>query len=181
MLQGISDATNIGIYHAVTTKISKQKNSNISNNDNNNNSNNKNKSNNFNRNSIDFTKIGHQLFLYSKSAPAGISDFHKMCIAVMKMYCSKQKPIFINVNSRVLTMMQWTNSVNVTLEKYAPSKARSTRANQAPYMNRKLNKEIMKRSRRRNKFLNNKSNLDRKTNKEIMWLAYREKKKRILW
>ena len=25
MLQGISDATNIGIYHAVTTKISKQK------------------------------------------------------------------------------------------------------------------------------------------------------------
>ena len=38
--------------------------------------------------------------------PAGISDFHKMCITVMKMYCSKQKPIFINVNSRVLTMMQ---------------------------------------------------------------------------
>ena len=25
MLQGISDATNIGIYHTVTTKISKQK------------------------------------------------------------------------------------------------------------------------------------------------------------
>ena len=30
----------------------------------------KNKSNNFNINSIDFTKIGHHLFLHSKSAPA---------------------------------------------------------------------------------------------------------------
>ena len=70
MLQGISDATNIGIYHAVTTKISKQKkNSNISNNDNSNNNNNKNKSNNFNINSIENTKIVHHLFLNSKSAP----------------------------------------------------------------------------------------------------------------
>ena len=70
MLQGISNATNIGIYHAVTTKISKQKkNSNISNNDNNNNNNNENKNNNFNMNSIDFTKIGHHLFLHSKPAP----------------------------------------------------------------------------------------------------------------
>ena len=70
MLQGTSDATNIGIYHAVTTKISKQKKkSNISNNDNNNNNDNKNKRNNFNINSIDFTKIGHHLFLHSKSAP----------------------------------------------------------------------------------------------------------------
>ena len=76
MLQGISDTTNIGIYHAVTNKISKQKkNSNISNNDNNNNNNNKNKSNNFNINSIDFTKIGHHLFLHSKSAPDSLVTF----------------------------------------------------------------------------------------------------------
>ena len=72
MLQGISDATNIDIYHAVTTKISKQnKNSNISSNDINNSNNDKNKSNNFNINSIDFTKIGNHLFLHSKSAPEG--------------------------------------------------------------------------------------------------------------
>ena len=73
MLQEISDATNIGIYHAVTTKMSKEKkNSNIIINiiiDNNNNNNNKNKNNNFNMNSIDFTKIGHHLFLHSKPAP----------------------------------------------------------------------------------------------------------------
>ena len=36
------------------------------------------------------------------------------------------------------------------------------RANQAPYMNKKLSKEIMKRSRLRNKFLNTRSELDRK-------------------
>ena len=53
-------------------------------------------------------------------------------------------------------------SVNVTLEKHAPSKARHTRANQASYMNKKLSKEITKRSRLRNTFLNTKSDLDRK-------------------
>ena len=78
MLQGISGATNIGIYHAVTTNISKQKkNSNISNNDNDKNNNNKNKSNNCNINSIDFTKIGHHLFLHPKSAPEVMSNTTK--------------------------------------------------------------------------------------------------------
>ena len=52
--------------------------------------------------------------------------------------------------------------MNATLEKHAPSKIRCTRANQAPYMNKKLSKEIMKPSRLRNKFLNTKSDLDRK-------------------
>ena len=41
----------------------------MSNNDNNNSNNNKNKSNNFNINSINFKKIGHHLFLHSKSEP----------------------------------------------------------------------------------------------------------------
>ena len=79
----------------------------------------------------------------------GLSDFHKMCITVMKMYYNKQKAL--------------RESFNVTLEKYAPSKARYTRTNQAPYTNKKLSKEIMKRSRLRNKFLNTKSDLDRRT------------------
>ena len=52
--------------------------------------------------------------------------------------------------------------MNTTFEKHAPSKVRYARANQAPYMNKKLSKEIMKRSRLRNKFLNSKSDLDRK-------------------
>ena len=52
--------------------------------------------------------------------------------------------------------------MNVTLEKHAPSKKPYARANQAPYMNKKLSKEIIKRSRLRNKFLNKRGNLDRK-------------------
>ena len=52
--------------------------------------------------------------------------------------------------------------MKVTLEKHAPTKKRYARANQAPYMNKKLSKEIMKRSRLRNKFLNARSDLDGK-------------------
>ena len=60
--------------------------------------------------------------------------------------------------------------VNATPEKHAPSKTRYTRANQVPYMNKKLSKEIMKRSRLRNKFLNTKSDLNGKAynKQEIM-------------
>ena len=64
---------------------------------------------------------------------------------------------YLNISFQALR-----ESVNITLEKHAPSKARYTRANQAPYMNKKLSKEIMKRSCLRNKFLNTKSDLDRK-------------------
>ena len=71
-------------------------------------------------------------------------------------------------------------SVTVTLEKQTPSKARYTRANQASYVNKKLSKEIKKRSRLRNKFLNTKSDLDWKTyNKQrnyVVSLLGKEKK-----
>ena len=52
--------------------------------------------------------------------------------------------------------------MNITFEKQAPTKKQYGRANQAPYMNKKLIKEIMKRSRLRNKFLNTRSGLDHK-------------------
>ena len=70
--------------------------------------------------------------------------------------------------------------MNATLEKHAPSKTRYNRANQAPYMNKKLSKEIMRRSPLRNKFLNTKSDLDRKAyNKQrnyVVSLLRKEKK-----
>ena len=53
-------------------------------------------------------------------------------------------------------------SVNITIGKYAPLKKRYVRANQSPFMNKKLSKEIMKRSRLRNKFLNTKGDIDKK-------------------
>ena len=53
-------------------------------------------------------------------------------------------------------------SVNITLDKHAPLNKRYVGANQSPFMSKKLSKEIMKRSRLRNKFLNTKSDTDRK-------------------
>ena len=141
----------------------------------------------------------------------GLSDFHKTYITVMKMCYSKQKPSVIyyrkskdfkndafmkylkallskSFNEGTIPFQAVRDSVSGTLEKHSPSKARYTRANQAPYMNKKLSKEIMKRSRLRSKFLNTKSDLDRKAyNKQrnyVVSLMRQEKKfnrKRILW
>ena len=48
------------------------------------------------------------------------------------------------------------------IQRHTPIKKRYLRANQASFINKKINKEIMKRSRLRNKFLNTKSDIDRK-------------------
>ena len=53
-------------------------------------------------------------------------------------------------------------SVNITLDKHAPLRKIYVRTNQSPFMNKTLNKEIIRRSRLRNKFLNTKSDIDRK-------------------
>ena len=115
----------------------------------------------------------------------GLSDFHKMSPTVMKMYYTKQEPSIVcyckfknfcndsfikdielllsklcnqqNVPFKILK-----ESVNITLDKHILLKKRYVRANQSPFMNKKLSKEIMKRSRLRNKFLNTKSYIDRK-------------------
>ena len=53
-------------------------------------------------------------------------------------------------------------ALDEAIQRHAPIKKRCVRANQAPFINKKINKEIMKRSRLRNKFLNTKSDIDRK-------------------
>ena len=63
-------------------------------------------------------------------------------------------------------------SVNITLDKHAPLKKRYVRAIQSLFMKKKLSKEIMKKSRLRNKFLNTKSDTDRNAyNKQRNYLA----------
>ena len=52
--------------------------------------------------------------------------------------------------------------LNEAIQKHAPINQRYVRANQAPFINKTINKGIMKRSRLRNKFLNTKSGIDRK-------------------
>ena len=53
-------------------------------------------------------------------------------------------------------------SVNITLDKHVPLKKRYVRANQFPFISKKLSEEIMKRSRLRSKFLNTQNDIDRK-------------------
>ena len=125
-------------------------------------------------------------FQNSMVIETGLSDFHKMCVTVMKMYCVKQKPNIVHYrkfknfdndlflkdlkknldlpsNDKTIPFSKLREFVNLTLEKHAPSKTRYVRANQAPYINKKISKEIMKRSRLRNKFLNTRSEFDRKS------------------
>ena len=128
-------------------------------------------------------------FQNSMVIETGLSDFHKMYIKVIKMYYCKQKPSIIHYrkfkdfnndsfikdlqtlltksfNEEPLPFQALRESVNVTLEKHAPTEKGYARANQAPYMNKKLSKEIMKRPRLRNNFFNAKSDLDRKAYNE---------------
>ena len=53
-------------------------------------------------------------------------------------------------------------TVNIFLEKHATTNKKYVRANQAPFVTKTLSKEIMQRSRLRNKFPNTKSDIDRK-------------------
>ena len=119
----------------------------------------------------------------SMTIETGLSDFHKMTISVMKIFYKKQKPNIIryrnykNFNNGLLIndveeltskyndslkFELFKNIVDKILEKHAPMKKRFVRANQAPFVNKKISKEIMKRSRLRNKFLHSKSDIDRK-------------------
>ena len=105
----------------------------------------------------------------------GLSDFHKLFITVMKIYFSEQKPSIIYYrkfqdfnnhscikdlqtlltklfNEEAIPFQTLKELVNVNLKKHAPTKRRYAEANQAPYMNKKLSKEIMKGPSLRNKF-----------------------------
>ena len=134
----------------------------------------------------------------------GLSDFHKTSLTVMKVFYKKQKPNIITYHSYKhfdneafltdiqnhlseeydqnpdLTFSTFKRSIYNILELHAPLKKRYVRANQGSFMNKKSSKEIMKRSRLRNKFLNSKSDIDRKAyNKQRNYCASlirREKK-----
>ena len=101
----------------------------------------------------------------------GLSDFHKLSLTVMKVFYKKQKPNIIKYRSyrnfdneafisklrfafseicnenEILSFKTFKNIVDNILETQAPLKKRYVRATQALFLNRKINKEIMKRSR----------------------------------
>ena len=70
--------------------------------------------------------------------------------------------------------------MNIILEKYASTKKKYVRTNQAPYITKTLSKKIMKRTRLRNKFLNTKRDIARRAyNKQcnyVVSLLRKEKK-----
>ena len=116
----------------------------------------------------------------------GLSDFHKMTLTVMKVFYKKQNAIIIiyrsyknfsnevfmaDFQNRISQVTSENNDLkfdifkavlNQVIQKHAPIKQRYVRANQAPFINKTINKEIMKRSPLGNKFLNTKSDIDRK-------------------
>ena len=57
---------------------------------------------------------------------------------------------------------RFKTALDEAIQRHAPIKKWYARGSQAPFINKKINKEIMKRSRLRNKFLNTKSDIDRK-------------------
>ena len=109
----------------------------------------------------------------------GISDFHKMTVPVVKIYFKKQKSNiiyyrdyknfsndqfradFLNELTKghipISRLDVFTGKALQILGKYAPMKEKSIRANESPFMTKNLKKEMMNRSRLRNKYLRNSS------------------------
>ena len=118
----------------------------------------------------------------------GLSDFHKLVVTILKMYLPNNQPKVITYrdyknfdNSRFSEELLYeikklgplNKNINIfhnicfaVLEKYAPEKRKYIRANQANFMDSKLNHAIMPRSKLRNKFLNSRSNKDREAYKK---------------
>ena len=109
-----------------------------------------------------------------------------MTLTVMKVFYKKQKTnivtyrnykhfsneaFMLDIKNSIIQMTSENNdlefdrfktALDEAFQTHAPIKKRYIRANQAPFINKKINKEIMKRSRLRSKFLNTKSDIDRK-------------------
>ena len=124
---------------------------------------------------------------FQNSCPfeTGLSDFHKMTLAVLKSSFAKQKPRILNYrNYNSLTSLQRSilyKLINSNLQisnkdlkhfketclsvvnTIAPLKSRFIRANQAPFINKEIQRGVMVRSKLRKKFLKSRSESDKKS------------------
>ena len=111
-------------------------------------------------------------FYNSRAIETGLSDFHKMTISVLKTFVKKKEPIKINYRcykkfDAMIFRTDLTNSLlneeNMTYEKFheiflrvlklhAPTKQRTVRGNEQPFMNKVLSKAFMHRSKLKNLF-----------------------------
>ena len=106
-------------------------------------------------------------FQNSVTVETRLSDFHKMTLTVMKVFYKKQKPnivtyrnykyfsnesFMLDVKNSIIQMTSENNdlefdrlktALDEAIQRHAPIKKRYVRANQAPFINKKINKEIM--------------------------------------
>ena len=116
-------------------------------------------------------------FQGSMTIETGLSDFHRMTTTILKAFFHKQVPRLIKYrNYKGFNQGQFNHALrqqlNATegagtdyekfeeafmqqLNKHAPIKEKIIRANNAPFMNKKLSKVVMTRSRLRNKYTKN--------------------------
>ena len=81
---------------------------------------------------------------------------------LMKRLCLTLKIALFKWLLRQTIFDPFKTAVDKAIRRYAPIKKRYFWANQAPFIYKKINKEIAKRPRLRYKFLNTKSDIDRK-------------------
>ena len=101
----------------------------------------------------------------------GLSDFHKMALTVIKVFYKKKandyttyrsyKNVSMPDNQNRISQVTSENNhlefdlfkavLNEAIQKHTPIKQRYVRANQAPFINKTINKNVMKRSRLRKK------------------------------
>ena len=112
-------------------------------------------------------------FTSTKVLETGLSDHHKLTVTVLKAYFIKSKPKtvtyrcfknfdetkFRNELQNKLNKNNFSNCNDfekiflLVLDGHAPCKEKLVRANESPFMNKKLKNAIMNRSRIRNKYL----------------------------
>ena len=100
--------------------------------------------------------------LVKKKQPPNIVRYHNCKNINNEVFINDLNECFTE-NTEFLSFDYFKRTTDKTLAKYAPIKKGYVRANQASFVNKNINKEIMKRSCLRNKFLSTKSNIDRKT------------------
>ena len=124
----------------------------------------------------------------SDTIETGLSDFYKQTLTLLKTYFKKQAPEMINNRnytsfSNELFRTDFINELpnnsipeddligfldacKKSLDCHAPPKKKYIRANQAPFMMKKLNKSIITSSRLRNKSLRSRSEENKKSYNE---------------
>ena len=111
--------------------------------------------------------------LKTKTVETGLSDFHKMVVSVVKTTFKKKKPKIVTYRDykrfdnekfreslityfstdKNISYDSFENLVLQTLGKMAPIKQKHIKGNQSPFMNKDIHKDIMTRTRLRNRFL----------------------------